>query len=184
MPDTSHQQRGFTLTELLITLTVAAIGLSIAVPSFQSTVNNNRRATAVNQLVSALHMARSEAVTRNMQVAMCPSANGQSCQGGGWQTGWIFFTDANQNRAVDAGDTILGNGPGPANLTISSTQFANFLVYRPSGRIMVNNPDQNTGQFTLCDSRGASFARVVIIDSSGQPSLSYHQMDGTAPVCP
>jgi hypothetical protein len=49
---------------------------------------------------------------------------------------------------------------------------------------MADTPEDDTGQFTFCDQRGAAFARVVIISSSGQPSLSEAQADGSAPACP
>jgi type IV fimbrial biogenesis protein FimT len=178
-----EKQRGFTLADLMITLLVLGISLSFAVPSFQTVVNNNRRSTAVNQLVSTMHVARSEAVTRNLQVTVCPSTNGTSCTASAWKKGWLAFPDLNGDRAVDANEPVMTVASEFSNIEIDTADFPTFFVYRPNGRIMVNNVGQNTGQLTFCDDRGADHARVVVISSSGQPRLSEYQMDGSAPVC-
>lgn len=177
------KQRGFTLGELMISLTVMGIGLSIAVPSFQTVVKNNRRAGAINQLITTMHLARSEAVTRNVQVTVCPSTNGTACAATPWKEGWISFPDVNGNRQVDGGETVLASVPAFTELDINTAEFPSFFVYRPNGRVMVNVVAQNTGQLTFCDSRGPTHARVVIISTSGQPRLSEYQMSGAAPTC-
>jgi type IV fimbrial biogenesis protein FimT len=179
-----RNQAGLTLTELLTALGVIAISLSMVGSSYDSVVSNNRRATTINRLVSTMHAARSEAITRNIQVALCPSSDGEACaDGSDWSIGWMYFTDVDRDRVPNGDDVILGWSPGTPRLTIDSDEFPTFLVYRPSGRVMADTPDDDTGQFTFCDHRGAAFARVVIIGSSGQPSLSEAQADGSAPVC-
>lgn len=178
-------QAGLTLTELLTALSVIAISLSMVGTSYDSVVSNNRRATSINQLVSTMHAARSEAITRNVQVTLCPSSDGETCaDGADWSAGWVSFTDVDRDRVPNGDDVILGRSPGAPRLTIASDEFPAFLVYRPSGRVMADTPDEDTGQFTFCDHRGATFARVVIIDSSGQPALSEAQADASAPTCP
>lgn len=180
----SFRQRGFTLGELLTTMTVVGLSLSFAVPGFNTIVNNNRRATGVNQLVSTMYLARSEAITRNVQITVCPSQSGTGCQGIPWNQGWILFADANSDRTVDPGENVLGVLPAQTRLDMQSAEFGNFFVYRPNGRLMVNTPAENTGQMTVCDPRGAEHARVVIVNASGHPRLSEYQSDGSNPVCP
>jgi len=177
------KQNGFTLGELLTAMAVAGIGLAVAVPSFTNMVNNNRRITAVNRMVTTMHSARSEAITRNQQVTVCSSKNGTACDGDDWGDGWLFFADLNRDRAVDVGETILGSAPALTQLEVDSGEFPSFFAYRPSGRIMGADFDANQGQFTVCDPRGADYARVLIISQSGQPRLSDHQNDGSAPSC-
>jgi type IV fimbrial biogenesis protein FimT len=179
----ARKQRGYTLAELMTTLTVVGVSLSFAIPTFMTVVNNNRRATAVNQLVSTMHLARSEAVTRNLQVTICPSTDGIRCEATPWEKGWLAFPDLDSDRQVDANEVVIATGNDFSNIDISTIEFPTFLVYRPNGRVMVNNIGQNTGQLTFCDKRGADHARVVVINSSGQPRLSEYQMDGSKPVC-
>ena len=77
--------RGFTIPELIITMGVAAIILSTAVPSVSTTIKNNRLATQVNHIITDLHFARSEAAKRDVRVILCrssnPNASSPSCMG-------------------------------------------------------------------------------------------------------
>lgn len=89
---------GFTLIELMITLALAAIILTLGVPSFTETIRTNRVATQVNELVTALNLARSEAIKRATAVTVCASADQATCSGSNdWRTGWIVVTDDNTN---------------------------------------------------------------------------------------
>jgi len=56
---------GFTLIELMITITVAAILLGIAIPSFNYLTVSSKLTTTANDLVTAIGVARSEAIKRN-----------------------------------------------------------------------------------------------------------------------
>ncbi|HSH26818.1 MAG TPA: GspH/FimT family pseudopilin [Wenzhouxiangella sp.] len=69
-PATAHGQ-GFSLIELMITITVAAVLLSLAIPSFRDLIARNELTTAANAWVGAINTARSEAIKRNQLVALC-----------------------------------------------------------------------------------------------------------------
>lgn len=181
----SGRQAGMTLPELLTTVSVIGISLAMAAASYDSVARNNRRATSINALVSTMHVARSEAITRNLQIAICPSSDGDACSyGADWSVGWMYFSDVDQDRVPNGDDIILGRGPGTPRISIASAEFPDFLVYRPNGRVMADTPDENTGQFTFCDKRGPAMARVLVINSSGEPTLSETQADGSDPECP
>ena len=68
--------RGFTLIELMITLAVAAILLTVAVPSFQTLIKRNALTARTNNFIADLHFARGEAAKRGSDVSVCPSSNG------------------------------------------------------------------------------------------------------------
>ena len=158
--------RGLTLVELMITIAVASILLSLAVPSFTTSIRNNRMVTDINELHASLSFARSEAVKRDRNVTMCRSSNGSSCTGN-WQDGWIVFVDNNFNGTVDAGDEILrqhGALGGGDTLTFSQTR----VIYDSSGLARAGS----NGTFTLCDSRGAQSAKGLVIGVSGRPRLA------------
>ncbi|MBY0474366.1 MAG: Tfp pilus assembly protein FimT/FimU [Nitrosomonas sp.] len=156
-------QHGFTLIELLVTLSVASILLSVAVPSFSTFIQNNLLTTQSNSFYSALALAKSEAVRRSSPVSLCPSTNGTSCTGGSiWSNGWLVFADANNAGVVDAGEEILQVG-----ITFSggNTFSGNIgrVTFTANGFSMGFN-----GSFTLCDSRGGSHSKTIILNNQGR----------------
>lgn len=172
------EQRGFTLIELLVTMTVLAIILGVGVPGLRDFVLNNRQVSAVNEMVASLQYARTEAVTRNSNVSLCPSSDGASCSGSDWAVGWIVFTDTNPppggNGVVDAGDTVLRHVEALNRIDfVSDGGIANAVTYRRNGRSTA------TGNFTLCDSRGSSDGKVVLLDLSGRPRVQ--KLSGSCP---
>lgn len=96
---------GFTLVELLVVVTIAAILVTIAVPSYVSTIATYRVSTEVNGLVGDLQYARSEAIKQGVNVQMCISTDGQTCANGApqWQLGHIVVTaPVSLNNAIPA----------------------------------------------------------------------------------
>ena len=178
-----NHQRGFTLAELLVSIAVASIVLTVAAPSFEGMTLNNRQVGAVNQLVGMFHVARSEAVTRNRQITLCPSADGANCTVTPWQSGAIVFVDSDNDGTVGAGDTILRIAPAFDAIDVTTVNFTQRLVYLSNGRITTGVVGVNSGQFTLCDRRGAARARVIIMEISGRPHASGKQADGSDPSC-
>lgn len=179
------RQRGFTLAELLITLAVGSILLSVAVPSYTVFVRNAGQVASANELISSLHHARDLAITRNLRVTVCPSSAGADCEAdAGWDDGWIVFADPDDSRSVNGAESVGRAVSDVEALSISSDEFGSFLVYRPNGRVMAGSVTDNTGELTLCDERGSEHARVVIIDVSGRPRVSRTAADGSAPQCP
>ncbi len=158
-----NRQRGFTLIELIITVAIAAIVMAIGVPSFQGMMRNNRAATQANEMISALNLARSEAVKRGRRVSLCPSSNGTGCSGTDWKSGWIVFVDTS---VVDASVTVgqvlrvwgaLAGDPtfsGPANIR-----------YRPTGDIISASPQEQLS-YTL-----DTVKQAICISLVGRPRV-------------
>jgi len=168
------EQRGFTLIELLVTITVLAILLGVGVPGLRDFVLNNRQVSAVNEMVGSLQYARTEAISRNRTVSLCPSSNGTSCSGSEWAVGWIVFSDQDGDGVVDGGDTVLRRNEALDNIDfVSDGGIASAVVYRRNGRATA------TGNFTLCDSRGDAHGKVVVLDLSGRPRVQ--KLGGSCP---
>jgi type IV fimbrial biogenesis protein FimT len=99
------RSRGFTLVEVMVVLTIGAILVAAAVPSFQRVIANTRASNGTNALSGAFELARSEAIRRGVVVSVCrtldpnaaPAALACSNAAGGiyaagdWASGWIMF---------------------------------------------------------------------------------------------
>lgn len=178
----TNTQAGLTLIELLVTLVVGAILLVVAVPSFLSFQKDNRRVTQVNELVSGLNLARSEATKSNATVGFCPSSDGATCAGAVYDNGWIVFlnNDADNPPAVDAGETILRAHAGTTanGSSLRATGITTGLNYAATGR------PSAAGDIAYCDDRGASHARSVIVSRVGLITAGATHFDGSALTCP
>lgn len=102
------RERGFTLVELLITMTVAVVLIMIAVPSFKSLTLSNKLNTTANDIVNAIHVARMEAVKRNANTQLCSnsaSANTSDTLGGacGTEAGAVYAMSGAAPSQVLAG---------------------------------------------------------------------------------
>ena len=169
----------------MTTIGIAAILMSVAIPSLTAFKMNAARSAALNELVSGIHLARSTAVTRNARVAVCASTNSADCSvSATWEDGWIAFVDNDSDQTVDTGETVLLASEAMQDITVDSADFPNSFTFRPNGRIMSNNIATNSGEFTFCDRRGADEALVVIVDIAGRPQTSHYMPDGSAPTCP
>ena len=96
--------RGFTLIELLATMVVLVILTTIAAPHLSSTVSNNRAYAAQAELLASLALARSEAVTRGVPVAVGAAMPTSGNEFGG---GWTVWVDQNGHGALDVGEVVL-----------------------------------------------------------------------------
>jgi len=92
---TRRRSQGFTLIELMVTLTVAVILIAIAIPSFNYLTVSSKLTTVSNGLVTALNTARLEAIKRNNLVTVCSdTGNGADTLGTacGTQAGAVYAT--------------------------------------------------------------------------------------------
>lgn len=176
-------QRGFTLGEVLTTLGVVGLSLSLVVPSFSSVSRSNLRASAINELVATLHVARSEAITRNAPIVICPSADGLTCGRVAWDAGWIRFVDANGDYRADPDETVLGAAPPVAGLRIQTEAFDRAFGYTPSGRVAAPDGGQSGGDFTFCAGESQADAQVLRVSPLGQPVLADRLVNGREPDC-
>jgi type IV fimbrial biogenesis protein FimT len=84
-------ERGFTLVELMVVISLLAIVTTLAVPSWRALQTRNAIRTLVNDYTLSLYFARSEAVRLNSPVTLCPSNDGATCTDSALENGWVVF---------------------------------------------------------------------------------------------
>lgn len=171
---------GFTLLELMVTVSVAAILLTVGIPGMQAFIKNNRRASEVNEMVATLQVARSESVARNKIVAVCSSTDDATCAGSEtWDQGWIVFVDEDNDGVRDdpGVEELLRANAGPEDMTVRATFES--IRYRSNGRVITAPDGDTSGDITFCDNRGTDEARVVQIDISGRPESADEPLEGS-----
>lgn len=166
---------GMSLVEVLATLAILSILLTVAVSAFDAMITSSRFATSANLYLTSLHLARSEAIKRNGRVALCKSADGATCTANGrWDQGWIVFHDVNNNALADGGEVVLHVYDAlPADLALrGNLPVANYVSYGEFGRTQLTSGAFQAGTLTLCRlSLGAGEARRIVISSTGRPRV-------------
>ena len=182
---------GFTLIELMITVSLVAILMMIAAPSLRDVMWNARMTSATNDLITDLSVARAEAVTRGVPTAICTSNTGAACTATAWSQGWIIFYDPDGDGALtDAPPTcspqsaciakiapaIAGAANVPPTTIVSVGHSVNagaqYVGFRPSG-VVTKGGAGPAVVFTLCDARTtAAFGEPAARDKGRQVTVS------------
>lgn len=159
-------EQGFTLIELMIAIAIAAILLSIAIPSFQSVIQNSRASALATEITAALNTARTEAVKRSEPVRVCPSSDGATCTGS-WEDGWIVLLDSN-NEVLQ-----VWQAPGGSAVIEQTPTDNSPLVFNRLGAL----DSADTTLLTRADGCSGDRARQINISPTGRQRI-------TRAVCP
>lgn len=158
-PDHPARLAGFTLIELMVTISILALLLGIGVPAITGFVADNRVKAAAADLQSALMQARAEAIKTNSaggSVILKPGT-------GGWQDGWALEVKSVDLDGVASTDIVLTGSP-LKSVTISAN--VSSVEYRPSGRLKGSTSPAFSVSASNTDEK-----RCVRIALSGQPSI-------------
>jgi type IV fimbrial biogenesis protein FimT len=153
----------------MVVLTIISIVMVLGIPSLRAMIQRHQLGTAATDLLSAVHLARAEAIRRGVRVDLIPAENGIS-----WSRGWVILIDENRNQRSDPGEEIIfSRGAFASELAISasfSDSARQYLAYNGQGRSRTNASSQapQLGSWTL--SLGAE-SRKVVINFVGRPRI-------------
>ena len=157
---------GFTLVELIMTLSVAAVLLAVGVPNLNDLIRNNRLTAATNLFVSSLNIARSEAIKQGRNATVCVSDTQNSCSGGNWRLGWLAWVDSDQDGNLDfPGEVLRVVEPLANSIQIASAQNS----FQVDSQGSVDNPNTT---LAVCDDRSGETGRLLRVMSTGGISLN------------
>jgi type IV fimbrial biogenesis protein FimT len=173
-----QQTGGYSLFELLMTLVLAALVLTLGIPSFGAIVANQRLRVEVNALFHAIHLARKESVVRRRVMTICPTRDGATCQPGeDWSDGWMMFVNIDRDwpAARDDNEPIINwTQVHPENRVIANRQSFSLR----STHLRATN-----GTFVFCDRAGRARPRALVISYTGRPRVAYENTRGQAYSC-
>jgi len=175
------KQSGYSLYDLIITSAVASV-LGASAVGLNGLVQDARMTSGVNQLMTELSLARSEAIKRRSSVTLCASATGTQCRDSRkWHDGWIMFWDPNGNGQLEPNESILRVQESPVIRSLQLGAWGpgtgQWVTYEADGTTKQN------GTFTFCDSRGAAKAKAVILLGTGRPRVSTLNASGDPLKC-
>ncbi|MCD6009351.1 GspH/FimT family pseudopilin [Modicisalibacter zincidurans] len=149
------RQRGFTLIELMVTLTILVITLGWVAPSFSQLISRNSIVTDLSRLRSAIALARNTAITREQVITLCPSRDQKSCNKN-WSLPLLVIQGPFDGNNISQDTDILKIIPEG---NVSNTRFRND--YRWIRIPATGWPRGYNGTFELCDTNGESASLVM-----------------------
>ena len=169
---------GFSLLELLLTITVAALILALGLPSFSALSAGNAQRVELDALFHAVHLARKASIMRKEVVSLCPSADGTVCSPGrDWSGGFLVFVNSDRDEPpeLDANEILLHRHLAGEAVRITAnrrgfTLRATFLR-------------ATNGTLVVCDRAARIPPKALVISYTGRPRVAERTTRGTPYSC-
>ena len=175
---TPPAHRGYSLYELIMTLTLVGLILTLGLPSFGSLVADKRLRVEADALFHAVHLARKSSIVRRHVVSLCPSVDGQSCNPGyDWSIGWIMFANVDRDDPpqVDRDEPILKRH--------SVDDRVQILANRQGFTLRSTQLRATNGTFVICDRAGRAQPRGLVVSYTGRPRVARFDSRGNGYRC-
>lgn len=170
--------QGYSLYELLMTLALAALVLTLGLPSFGKLVADKRLTAETNALFHAIHRARKTSIVRRRVVSVCPSVDGNSCTSGyDWSSGWIVFANVDRDSPpqVDANEPVL------ARHRVEDT--VQIVANRRGFTLRAVHLRATNGTLVVCDRAGRADPRALVVSYTGRPRVTREDRRGDPYSC-
>jgi len=169
---------GYSLLELVMTIAVAAVILTLGLPSFSALKARNAQRVEINALFHAVHLARKGSIVRRQVVSLCPTVDGFACNPGrDWSGGFLVFenSDRDEPPELDDGEVLLHRHLASRSVKIAAnrrgfTLRATFLR-------------ATNGTLVVCDRASRVPPRALVISYTGRPRVAERTPRGAAYSC-
>lgn len=165
-----NKDQGFTLVELLITVSLLAIIYSIAVPALGNLIAYNRQQALLMQVQAAVQKARAKAVIQRRMIVLCGISDAVTCSLD-WSRGWLTVAEGTQEilnvTEISLADELRWSGFGDQRVlfiengtTRNNGRFyqcykqriAWQLILNRQGRLKLGTAADNASKASLCSS--------------------------------
>ena len=151
---------GFTLVELLTTLSISAILVTIGLPNFTQQIQNSRVKAAMLSLQESLQLTRIQAVSANKRATIVKQQE--------WDEGWEVFIDENNDGSRDENEKVVVQQEKFNDVRITGNKFVkNYVSYVGTGESRNANGSGGAGAFqagtfTICpEMKGAGYELIL-----------------------
>ncbi len=166
-----RKDSGLTLVELLVLVVVLAVLATSVAPSFGRLVAAQRAITETNSLLTAIHLARSEAIRRGQRVTLCPARVGTThCTGDvDYDAGWIVVEGPAPLAGLEStGEVITVGGPMRDMTALGNGSMKRYVSFLPNGQSRQISGALQMGRITLCN---PPVGREIIVSRTGRPRV-------------
>lgn len=172
--------RGFSLIELVVSLFVALILVTVGIPSWRNLSSSITVSDTRNLLMGTMALARQSAIDSGYHLTLCPSTDQQQCSGDytAWHDGVILFIDENANRQKDAGEDLIRALGTRSGIVVQSSSGRRSIRYAPDGSAWGSNLT-----LRFCSPGTTVPNKAIILYGSGRARLSSTLSNGDPVSC-
>ncbi|TVZ38376.1 type IV fimbrial biogenesis protein FimT [Alteromonadaceae bacterium 2753L.S.0a.02] len=162
---TLNKQKGLTLIDLMISVSIFLIIVTIAIPAFNSLLKRNLQRESTQSLIHLINFTRLQAVETGVEAVMCPSADTIECESD-WNLPIMVFNDSDGDRARSESEPLLKHLTivnGRETLSWSSFRDRDYLHFNEEG-----TTDYQNGTFYYCNGDDTEYKAQVIVSKAGR----------------
>lgn len=169
---------GYSLLELLMTIAVAALILTLGLPSLGALKARSAQRVELDALFHAVHLARKASIMRKQVVSLCPTRDGIGCSPGrDWSGGFLVFENSDRDEPPDLDDGEILLHRHLAGRSVEITANRRGFTLRATFLRATN------GTLVVCDRAGRVAPRALVISYTGRPRVAERTPRGAPYSC-